>query len=464
MCIDTTRGDADPAGTPGAAGRARHAAAGVHRDVHRGGRRLAGRGRRRRALPRPGGRADRGGPGVRAHRGRARCVFKAEIGSATAQACQIQGVWVDPALRGTGLGTRRHGGGRRATRSTSIAPVVSLYVNDFNVPARRAYERVGFTTVGVVHLGALLTRTGRQARDRLAPKRGNRPCRRISAGVYWRCRRVETPAQPRGSGHDQRGVAQGPVHRRGGGSDAARTPTPAAAADVRGTVLAGTVYLPDGRTPAVAAVVDLMLADPSGRAVPGSSFARAVTDADGAFVIDPPEWDELVAPRRRTAGSAPSCRSATSPPQAAASPTPSATRSRPSCGWSRTTARRRSTSCCRSTPTARSTPAAPSSRRPSRWRRWRGCSTTPTSLPATRTSTTRTSYRRSAWCWRRVPGSWTRSRPTGPGADAGRPPAGCSGRRATTARRTAACASRRSGGAAAAACRSRGRATTGTST
>ncbi len=25
-----------------------------------------------------------------------------------------------------------------------IAPTVSLYVNDWNVPARRAYERVGF--------------------------------------------------------------------------------------------------------------------------------------------------------------------------------------------------------------------------------------------------------------------------------------------------------------------------------
>jgi predicted GNAT family acetyltransferase len=30
----------------------------------------------------------------------------------------------------------------------TIAPVVSLYVNDFNTPARRAYERVGFTQVG----------------------------------------------------------------------------------------------------------------------------------------------------------------------------------------------------------------------------------------------------------------------------------------------------------------------------
>jgi hypothetical protein len=30
----------------------------------------------------------------------------------------------------------------------SIAPVVSLYVNDFNLPARSAYLRAGFTEVG----------------------------------------------------------------------------------------------------------------------------------------------------------------------------------------------------------------------------------------------------------------------------------------------------------------------------
>ncbi len=74
-------------------------------------------------------------------------LFKAEIGSATAQACQIQGVWTEPSLRGQGIGTR----GTSAVvhyALDSVAPVVSLYVNDYNIPARRAYETVGFATIG----------------------------------------------------------------------------------------------------------------------------------------------------------------------------------------------------------------------------------------------------------------------------------------------------------------------------
>ncbi|HVS69595.1 MAG TPA: GNAT family N-acetyltransferase, partial [Mycobacteriales bacterium] len=77
-----------------------------------------------------------------------RVVFKAEVGAATKSACQVQGVWVDPSLRGRGISVP----GMAAVVASclrEVAPVVSLYVNDFNAPARRAYERVGFTEVGL---------------------------------------------------------------------------------------------------------------------------------------------------------------------------------------------------------------------------------------------------------------------------------------------------------------------------
>ncbi len=76
-----------------------------------------------------------------------RVLFKAEVGAATAQACQIQGVWVDPQLRGRGMSN----GGMAAVvmqAQATIAPLVSLYVNDFNAPARAAYRKVGFVEVG----------------------------------------------------------------------------------------------------------------------------------------------------------------------------------------------------------------------------------------------------------------------------------------------------------------------------
>ncbi|HVA60291.1 MAG TPA: GNAT family N-acetyltransferase [Mycobacteriales bacterium] len=76
-----------------------------------------------------------------------RVVFKAEIGALARDACQVQGVWVDPELRGRGLGS--HGmAAVVAQAQASLAPVVSLYVNDFNDIARRAYDRVGFAEVG----------------------------------------------------------------------------------------------------------------------------------------------------------------------------------------------------------------------------------------------------------------------------------------------------------------------------
>ncbi len=76
-----------------------------------------------------------------------RVIFKAEIGAVSPDVCQVQGVWVDPAHRGRGIGAA----GMSAVVAAAlrdIAPVVSLYVNDFNQAARSTYTRVGFERVG----------------------------------------------------------------------------------------------------------------------------------------------------------------------------------------------------------------------------------------------------------------------------------------------------------------------------
>jgi uncharacterized protein len=76
-----------------------------------------------------------------------RVIFKAEVGAVTPQACQIQGVWVRPEYRGQGLAAPG-----MATvvveAARSFAPLVTLYVNEYNQPARAAYLRAGFTEVG----------------------------------------------------------------------------------------------------------------------------------------------------------------------------------------------------------------------------------------------------------------------------------------------------------------------------
>ena len=72
-----------------------------------------------------------------------RLVFKAEVACSTDDVAQIQGVWVPRERRGEGLAV----GGMAAVAQLvqkSIAPRVSLYVNEWNEPARRAYARVGF--------------------------------------------------------------------------------------------------------------------------------------------------------------------------------------------------------------------------------------------------------------------------------------------------------------------------------
>jgi predicted GNAT family acetyltransferase len=73
-------------------------------------------------------------------------LFKAEIGAVTPQVCQVQGVWVPPEARGRGHAVR--GMAAVVQYGLQLAPVVTLYVNDFNTPARAAYRRVGFTQAG----------------------------------------------------------------------------------------------------------------------------------------------------------------------------------------------------------------------------------------------------------------------------------------------------------------------------
>jgi hypothetical protein len=75
-----------------------------------------------------------------------RVVFKAEVGAVTPYACQVQGVWVHPELRGRRYAV--HGMAAVVEEALrSIAPAVSLYVNDFNAAARATYRRVGFRDV-----------------------------------------------------------------------------------------------------------------------------------------------------------------------------------------------------------------------------------------------------------------------------------------------------------------------------
>lgn len=74
-------------------------------------------------------------------------VFKAEVAWATPDCAQIQGVWVPPHRRGEGLAVA----GMAAVAGLvleEIAPTVSLYVNEWNEAARRAYDRVGFRETG----------------------------------------------------------------------------------------------------------------------------------------------------------------------------------------------------------------------------------------------------------------------------------------------------------------------------
>lgn len=74
-------------------------------------------------------------------------IFKAEFGAVTDHAVQVQGVWVNPQWRGQGLAAA--GMAAVVDYGLRLAPRVSLYVNGYNIPAVRAYERAGFQHIGM---------------------------------------------------------------------------------------------------------------------------------------------------------------------------------------------------------------------------------------------------------------------------------------------------------------------------
>jgi predicted GNAT family acetyltransferase len=74
-------------------------------------------------------------------------VFKAEVGAVARDVSQIQGVWVDPQHRGRRLSEQGMAAVVRLARE-ALSSTMSLYVNDYNTAARRAYRAVGFREAG----------------------------------------------------------------------------------------------------------------------------------------------------------------------------------------------------------------------------------------------------------------------------------------------------------------------------
>lgn len=74
---------------------------------------------------------------------RGEVVFKADVSAESTRVAQLQGIWVRPERRGTGVGTAGTAAVCAALRRRGLTP--SLVVNETNVAAVRAYRRAGFT-------------------------------------------------------------------------------------------------------------------------------------------------------------------------------------------------------------------------------------------------------------------------------------------------------------------------------
>ena len=72
--------------------------------------------------------------------------FKVDVPIWYQQSCQVQGVWMHPEWRGKGL-ARQYFGATLQAIQRDIAVNVTLYVNDFNLPALNLYRGIGFTEI-----------------------------------------------------------------------------------------------------------------------------------------------------------------------------------------------------------------------------------------------------------------------------------------------------------------------------
>lgn len=73
-------------------------------------------------------------------------VFKVDLGLVAGQDCQLQGVWLHPAYRGQKLAAPLLA--QALQLISQRYRQISLYVNDYNQPARALYARCGFEQVG----------------------------------------------------------------------------------------------------------------------------------------------------------------------------------------------------------------------------------------------------------------------------------------------------------------------------
>lgn len=75
-----------------------------------------------------------------------RLCFFCNIGAWTPHTAQLQGIWTPSDLRNRGIASSALSA--ICDRLLHIFPTLSLYVNDFNLPAIRLYRRLGFKETG----------------------------------------------------------------------------------------------------------------------------------------------------------------------------------------------------------------------------------------------------------------------------------------------------------------------------